>query len=56
MAGTLSPLTQAALALVAQGVPPYRAAIEAGISPSTVYRAIARGRIKKRPLKIRAVT
>jgi len=52
----LASQTQAALDRVAKGVSPYRAALEAGISPSTVYRALARGRIKKRPLKIRAAT
>ncbi len=44
MAGRLSPLTQAALAAVAKGTPPYRAALKAGVSPSTVYRALARAR------------
>ncbi|MGH7416412.1 MAG: helix-turn-helix domain-containing protein [Candidatus Rokuibacteriota bacterium] len=38
--------TQAALKLVAKGTPPYRAALRCGVSPSTVYRALARGRKK----------
>ena len=46
-----SPLTQAALALVAKGVPPYRAALQCGMPPSSVYRAIARTR--KRPKRKR---
>ncbi len=44
MARPISPLTLAALALVAKGVPPYRAALMAGVGPNTVYRALARAR------------
>lgn len=42
MAGKPSAATLAAVDLVLHGVPPYRAARECGISPSTVYRALAR--------------
>jgi hypothetical protein len=36
-----------ALAEVAKGVPPYRAALNNGLSPSSIYRAIAKERKKK---------
>lgn len=38
--------TRRALERVAAGVPPFRAAIEEGIDPSTVYRALKRERDK----------
>jgi hypothetical protein len=37
-----SEAVQRALALIEQGVPPYRAAMECGLHPSTVYRARAK--------------
>jgi hypothetical protein len=33
-----------ALAEVAKGVPPYRAALNNGLSPSSIYRALAKER------------
>lgn len=42
MSGRPSAATEKALALVAKGVPPYRAAKKAGIDPSTIYRALAK--------------
>ena len=42
-----SPATVRALERVAAGEPPYRAAINEGISPSTIYRALARARNQK---------
>ena len=41
-----SEATRRALELIAQGVPPYRAAKECGLSPSTVYRARAKAKKK----------
>lgn len=40
--------TQAALALIRQGLTPYRAALRAGISPSTIYRHLAKERVKSK--------
>jgi hypothetical protein len=37
-----------ALAEVKQGVPPYRAALNNGLSPSSIYRAIAKERNQAR--------
>lgn len=39
--------TQSALELIEKGMTPYAAALEAGISPSTVYRALGRRQDKK---------
>ncbi len=44
LARPLSPLTLAALALVAKGWPPYRVALQSGVRPNTVYLALARAR------------
>lgn len=42
MAGRQSAATEQALKLVKQGLAPYAAAKKAGISPSTIYRALAK--------------
>lgn len=43
--------TLKALQRVREGVPPYRAALDCGISPSTIYRALARKRAKGKKSK-----
>ena len=42
MSGRPSAATERALKLVEKGVPPYRAALKAGVQPSTIYRALAK--------------
>lgn len=42
MSGRPSAATEKALALVAKGMAPFAAAKKAGISPSTIYRALAK--------------
>lgn len=42
MSGRPSAATEKALKLVAKGVPPFRAAKQAGVQPSTIYRALAK--------------
>jgi hypothetical protein len=46
MPGRRSGPMERALAEVAKGVPPYRAALNNGLSPSSIYRAIAKERKK----------
>ena len=47
--GAIAPSTQDALDLVLlEGASPYAAAIESGIAPSTVYRALARARDRQK--------
>lgn len=40
--------TRRALEKVAAGTPPYRAAIDEGIDPSTIYRALKRERERQK--------
>lgn len=42
MSGRPSAATEKALALVAKGMAPFAAAKKVGISPSTIYRALAK--------------
>jgi hypothetical protein len=44
MPGRRSGAMERALAEVAKGVPPYRAALNNGLSPSSIYRALAKER------------
>lgn len=47
MTGKTSAATERALRLVDKGVNPHAAALKAGISPSTLYRALKRTREKE---------
>ena len=47
MSGRISAATERAIALVAGGMIPYRAAKAAGISLGTMYRAAKRERLKR---------
>lgn len=46
MSGRTSAATERALKLVEKGVPPFRAAKQAGVNPSTIYRALAKKKQK----------